>query len=111
MDNLGHLPTILLAFQLPSCPIVERLITSVSLEMPHSTKETNDDTPFQIEEHWHSAPNDLRVICVGAGAAGLLMAYKMKKLFEKYELVVYEKNPSVAGTWYENRYPGCACDV
>lgn len=24
---------------------------------------------------------------------------------------VYEKNPSVGGTWFENRYPGCACDV
>jgi hypothetical protein len=21
-------------------------------------------------------------------------------------LVVYEKNPEVSGTWYENRYPG-----
>ena len=79
--------------------------------MPHSTNGTNGDTAFHVESHWHSDPNDLRVICVGAGAAGLLMAYKMKKMFSKYELVVYDKNPSVAGTWYENRYPGCACDV
>jgi cation diffusion facilitator CzcD-associated flavoprotein CzcO len=25
-------------------------------------------------------------------------------------LKIYEKNPDVGGTWYENRYPGCACD-
>lgn len=24
---------------------------------------------------------------------------------------IYEKNPEVGGTWYENTYPGCACDV
>jgi cation diffusion facilitator CzcD-associated flavoprotein CzcO len=26
-------------------------------------------------------------------------------------LTIYEKNPEVGGTWYENRYPGVACDV
>lgn len=24
---------------------------------------------------------------------------------------IYEKNPDIGGTWYENRYPGCACDI
>ncbi|KAJ4176313.1 hypothetical protein NW755_014487 [Fusarium falciforme] len=28
-----------------------------------------------------------------------------------YEHVVYEKNPQIGGTWFENRYPGCKCDV
>ncbi|EXJ56038.1 hypothetical protein A1O7_08969 [Cladophialophora yegresii CBS 114405] len=80
--------------------------------MPHSTAGTNGAADgFRVEEHWHSYPGHLRVVCVGAGAAGLLVAYKMKKLFSKYDLVVYDKNPSLAGTWYENRYPGCACDV
>jgi cation diffusion facilitator CzcD-associated flavoprotein CzcO len=27
------------------------------------------------------------------------------------EHVIYEKNPEVGGTWYENQYPGVACDV
>lgn len=27
------------------------------------------------------------------------------------EHVIYEKNPDIGGTWFENRYPGCACDV
>lgn len=69
------------------------------------------DTSYHIIPQWHSKPNHLRVICVGAGAAGLLVAYKMKREFTNYDLVCYEKNPSVAGTWYENRYPGAACDV
>ncbi|KAK6380739.1 hypothetical protein LTS17_004939 [Exophiala oligosperma] len=79
--------------------------------MPHAVREPDGDSSFHIEPHWHSDPKDLRVICVGAGAAGLLVAYKMKKSFSKYQLAIYDKNPSVGGTWYENRYPGCACDV
>jgi cation diffusion facilitator CzcD-associated flavoprotein CzcO len=53
----------------------------------------------------------MRIICVGAGASGLLMAYKLDKHFSNFDLQVYEKNPEVSGTWYENKYPGCACDV
>ncbi|TVY21170.1 putative sterigmatocystin biosynthesis monooxygenase [Lachnellula arida] len=53
----------------------------------------------------------LKVICIGAGASGLLLAYKIQRHFDDFELQVFEKNPEVSGTWYENRYPGCACDV
>ncbi|PYI09173.1 monooxygenase, partial [Aspergillus sclerotiicarbonarius CBS 121057] len=53
----------------------------------------------------------VKVICVGAGASGLCLAYKLQRSFQNYDLTIYEKNPGIAGTWYENRYPGCACDV
>ncbi|KAI1818269.1 FAD/NAD(P)-binding domain-containing protein [Poronia punctata] len=53
----------------------------------------------------------IRIAVIGAGASGLLLAYQIQKHFNNYMLTVYEKNPAVAGTWYENRYPGCACDV
>ncbi|KAI2466801.1 FAD/NAD(P)-binding domain-containing protein [Annulohypoxylon bovei var. microspora] len=53
----------------------------------------------------------VKIICVGAGASGILLAYKLKRSFHNYSLTVYEKSPEVSGTWYENRYPGCACDV
>ncbi|GAB7356238.1 hypothetical protein MBLNU459_g7055t1 [Dothideomycetes sp. NU459] len=53
----------------------------------------------------------LKIICVGAGASGLLLAYKIQRHFDDFELIVYEKNTDISGTWFENRYPGCACDV
>ncbi|EXK86391.1 hypothetical protein FOQG_09663 [Fusarium oxysporum f. sp. raphani 54005] len=59
-------------------------------------------------------PRRLRVVCVGAGMGGLTLAHKIKhelKLEDTIDLVIYEKNPDVGGTWYENRYPGVACDV
>ncbi|KAI9812936.1 MAG: hypothetical protein M1827_004454 [Pycnora praestabilis] len=53
----------------------------------------------------------VRVICIGAGASGLCFAYKIQRSFDNFTLTVYEKNEEVSGTWWENKYPGCACDV
>lgn len=56
----------------------------------------------------------LRVVCVGAGFAGLMVAYKWKHQFQMdnfVDLAIYEKNADVGGTWLENQYPGVACDV
>ncbi|KAF9893699.1 hypothetical protein FE257_009867 [Aspergillus nanangensis] len=57
------------------------------------------------------ANRTLRIVCIGAGASGIYLAYKLKTSFTDFELDVYEKNPEIGGTWFENRYPGCACDV
>ena len=51
-------------------------------------------------------PRKLKVICIGAGASGLLLAYKLQRSFEKFELTIYEKNEDISGTWLENNYPG-----
>jgi hypothetical protein len=40
---------------------------------------------------WHSKPRGLRIVSIGAGATGLLVAYKLKKTFQNYELAIYEK--------------------
>ena len=53
----------------------------------------------------------VRVICIGAGASGINMAYQTKKHLKNVELIVYEKNQDIGGTWYENNYPGCACGM
>ena len=48
--------------------------------------------PYRVKNQYHSQGRTIRVIHVGAGAAGLLTAYKMQKLFSDYELVCYEKS-------------------
>lgn len=48
----------------------------------------------------------VRIICIGAGASGLCFAYKLQRSFQNFELRIYEKNPAVSGTWWENTYPG-----
>lgn len=60
------------------------------------------------------SPRKLRVVCIGAGYAGLMMAYKIKyqmKMADVIDLCIYEKNADVGGTWLENRYPGVAWSV
>ena len=67
--------------------------------MPHVTENNGDansnNGPYQVSDRYHSQGSTIRVINVGAGAAGLLMAYKMKKNFNDYELVCYEKYGSL----------------
>lgn len=53
----------------------------------------------------------MRVITVGAGVSGILMAYRLQTDCANVEHVIYEKNHDIGGTWLESRYPGCACDV
>lgn len=50
-----------------------------------------DKDPYVINDRLHSDPDPIRVICVGAGASGLCLAYKMKLHMTNYELVCYEK--------------------
>ncbi|KIW87486.1 uncharacterized protein Z519_11809 [Cladophialophora bantiana CBS 173.52] len=66
---------------------------------------------YEILDQYHSQPRKLKIIHVGAGASGLLLAYKAERQLRNYALICYEKNPSIGGTWWENRYPGCACDI
>ncbi|KAH6692485.1 hypothetical protein F5X68DRAFT_250704 [Plectosphaerella plurivora] len=54
----------------------------------------------------------LRCTIIGAGVSGILMAYKLQTyLKDSVDFQVLEKSPDLGGTWYENKYPGCACDV
>jgi 4-hydroxyacetophenone monooxygenase len=50
-----------------------------------------------------------RVLVIGAGMSGIAAASRL--IEAGHEVVVVERNPSVGGTWFENRYPGCRVDV
>lgn len=52
----------------------------------------------------------VRVAVVGAGFSGLGMATRLAERGEE-RYVVLERAADVGGTWRDNRYPGCACDV
>jgi 4-hydroxyacetophenone monooxygenase len=50
-----------------------------------------------------------QVLVIGGGMSGVLAAYRLQEAGIPF--VVIEKNASVGGTWFENRYPGARVDV
>lgn len=56
------------------------------------------------------APAHHRIAIIGAGFAGLGAAIRLKRRGER-DFRIFEKADGVGGTWWVNRYPGCACDV
>src|SRR5689334_12885783 len=58
----------------------------------------------------NNVQQDVRVAIVGTGFAGLGMAIRLREAGIE-DFVVLEKADEVGGTWRDNRYPGCACDV
>lgn len=53
---------------------------------------------------------DVRVVVVGAGFSGIGAAVRLRQAGFR-DVLVLEKGPEPGGTWRENTYPGCACDV
>ncbi|MQA60732.1 MAG: NAD(P)-binding protein [Actinophytocola sp.] len=51
-----------------------------------------------------------KVIIVGTGFSGLGMAIQLKNAGIT-DFVILEKADDVGGTWRDNTYPGCACDI
>ncbi|QCQ92881.1 flavin-containing monooxygenase [Rhodococcus sp. SGAir0479] len=56
------------------------------------------------------AVRQVRVLIVGAGFAGLGMALQLAGRGER-DFLVLEKADAVGGTWRQNTYPGCECDI
>ena len=52
---------------------------------------------------------DVDVVVVGAGIAGLYLAYRLSRA--GYRLRVFEAGDDLGGTWFWNRYPGARVDV
>ncbi len=75
--------------------------------LDNGTAYSADDIP----DYPQASPQPIKIIHVGGGASGILFIHKAQKQLKNYTLVCYEKNDTIGGTWYENKYPGCACDI
>ena len=49
---------------------------------------------------------ELNAIIIGAGPAGIAMAYRLKHELGFHDFTIYEKQDGVGGTWRVNTYPG-----
>ena len=69
--------------------------------------------PFARTFSWQADPNPealagFSVAVIGAGLGGLAAAVSLDRAGITFR--VFEKNPDVGGTWFENRYPGARVD-
>ena len=69
------------------------------------TTERNQTSPM-----YSPARNDLDILIVGSGFAGLCAAIALRRAGRE-DFAVLERADSLGGTWRDNTYPGCGCDV
>lgn len=82
-----------------------------------TTNGTNnrDATPTLRKTPGYTPTRRLRVITIGAGFSGLILAHKLRyehpEMSHLVDNTIYEARAEVGGTWLVNNYPGCQCDV
>lgn len=66
-----------------------------------------DSLAFEMSRVSMRTQRPLKILCCGAGISGLNLAHEVGNgKFGNAELIIYEKNSDIGGTWFENRYPG-----
>ncbi|GAA5894197.1 flavin-containing monooxygenase [Sporobolomyces salmoneus] len=69
-------------------------------------------SPFKLEDYpIDNSHRKLKVAMIGAGFSGIIAGIRIDQRLKNVELNIYEKNHQVGGTWFENSYPGLACDI
>ncbi|KAM3077470.1 hypothetical protein ACMFMG_006810 [Clarireedia jacksonii] len=71
----------------------------------------SEASPFTIKDEPVENLRRLKVRVIGAGYSGIYLGIRIPQRLRNIDLQIYEKNEGIGGTWYENRYPGCACDI
>lgn len=67
--------------------------------------------PFTVKNSPVENQRPLKVRVIGAGYSGIYLGIRIPQALRNIDLQIYEKNDGVGGTWWVNRYPGCACDI
>ncbi|WP_094287958.1 flavin-containing monooxygenase [Mycobacterium lehmannii] len=65
-------------------------------------EQTAEDTTAQQPVH-------TRALIIGTGFSGLGMAIALQR--QNVDFLMLEKADEIGGTWRDNTYPGCACDI
>lgn len=76
-----------------------------------SSTNGNARKPFKVRDVPIENQRPLSVRVIGAGYSGIYLGIRIPHLLRNIDLKIYERHPAVGGTWFINRYPGCACDI
>ncbi|KIW45757.1 uncharacterized protein PV06_04115 [Exophiala oligosperma] len=92
-------------------PVLKDELARKIKAIPNAENINGAQTGYQIREKPMGTKRKLKIIFMGMGCSGINFAHKLHQGMDNVELVIYEKNNDIGGTWLENRYPGCACDI
>jgi len=68
------------------------------------------EDPFKPVTHREPVADDVDVVVIGGGIAGILAGVELRKAgIERIRVI--DQAGGFGGTWYWNRYPGVMCDV
>jgi cation diffusion facilitator CzcD-associated flavoprotein CzcO len=73
-------------------------------------KLDRDARPEPVAEAPAPLPGHVRVAIIGAGLGGIGVGTRLRGAGVP-DFVILERADSVGGTWRDNTYPGCACDI
>ena len=62
------------------------------------------------DDNTDTTRHDAEVVVIGAGLCGVAAVIALRRAGID-DIVVLEKSPRLGGTWRDNTYPGCGCDV
>lgn len=88
---------------------------NVGVDKVKASAEKVEDHSVPFNDQYAFQPRKLRIITIGAGFSGLLLAHKFQHRFpelqEFVEHTIFEARDDLGGTWLVNTYPGVQCDV
>lgn len=71
--------------------------TRLSYDSAHS--------PFTLGNFSIDSSRPMKIIIIGAGFSGICAGIRFLQRMENIDVVIYDKNAGIGGTWYTNRYP------
>ncbi len=75
-----------------------------------SSHDSQHTTLAKETSHGGEQVRSVRAAILGTGFSGLGMAIRLKQRGQE-DFVILEKATDIGGTWRDNTYPGCACDI
>ncbi|EJC99858.1 FAD/NAD-binding domain-containing protein [Fomitiporia mediterranea MF3/22] len=89
-------------------PVNKLVNTAKSINLEDDA--TTHASDFKLGSMSIDEDRPFRVVVIGAGFSGIIAGIRFPQRMNNLDLTIYEKNAGIGGTWYENRYPGAACD-
>jgi Predicted flavoprotein involved in K+ transport len=69
------------------------------MTVPDSQDTSNGQIPYTL------------FACIGTGFTGICLGATLRRWYGITSLALFTRDTELGGTWWQNRYPGAACDV